>query len=148
VAGSRRAEESRERTFIAIDPDPPPFLILNLMKDFLVQATARPRGQRGRDLREWRSQTLYRCYERSAAGVAQVTERAAFPGAIEFREGHRYVLCRPRPADPPAPAELVELMTAFRQDVDADAQPGENLHDQTLSAIAGIAGRALTVFAM
>jgi len=202
-------EESRERTFITIDPDPPPFLILNLMKDFLVQATARPRGQRGRELREWRSQTLYRCYERAAAGVAQVTEREAFPGAIEFREGHRYVLYRPRPAGPPAPAELVELVAAFRQagwfdgaevcstgrfvswsraakltdadlaraaqaawlafeheaipadpaevawrvllldngrtwseDVDAGAQPGENLHDETLSAIAAIAGKS------
>ena len=200
--------EPGDRSFITVDPDPPPFPILNLMKDFLVQATARPRGLQGRELREWRSQTLYRCYERAATGAAQVTEREAFPCAIEFRHGGRYFLYRPRPADSSAPAELVELVTAFRQagwfdaaevrstgrsvtwskaakltdadlaravqaawlasehqpmpsappeiawrvllldggrtwseDIDADAQPGENIHDQTLGAIAGIAGK-------
>jgi hypothetical protein len=49
------------------------------------------------------------------------------------------------PADPAEMAWRVLLLDNGRtwsEDVDADAQPGENLHGETLSAIAGIAGKS------
>ena len=203
-------DEERERFAVTVEQSSPPFPVLRLIRDFLVQSGARPRGLRGRELRDWRSGTLYRCYERAATGKAQISESQAFPGAAEHREGSSYLLRRPKREDPPASAELVAMVAAFRQagwfeaakvsstgqfttrssatkltdadlaraaqaswqafeheampadpvqaarrllvldggrtwseDVEADARPGDNLHEQTLFAIARIVGKDL-----
>ena len=94
-------DEERERFAVTVEQSSPPFPVLRLIRDFLVQSGARPRGLRGRELRDWRSGTLYRCYERAATGKAQISESQAFPGAAEHREGSSYLLRRPKREDPP-----------------------------------------------
>ncbi len=160
-----------------------------------MQATARPRGRKGHELRQWRTTDLYRCYQRAAADVPLPDEWEAFPGSNEYREGCRYYLVEPPRSDLHPRPELAAAIRAFRQagwfqtsklndaklaaaanatwqahegeeiptataeagwrllvldcgrtwseDVNADARPGDDLHDKTLTAIIEIGGRAL-----
>ncbi len=209
------SDEHFQDYFLTPDPDPPPFALVREVREFLVQSVARRRGGRGRELLQWRGGTLYRCYQRAAAGVAQLPEYEAFPGANEYREGARYDLTRPRRGGPPPAPELVAAVAAFRQagwfeaakitavsragtmtwfpagrltdaelaataraawqafegediplasaemawrllvldsgrtwseDVDADARPGDNIHEQTLFAIVRIGGKGFGGF--
>ncbi len=109
------AGEQFQDFFVTPDPDPPPFPLVRQVREFLVQSLARPRGSRGRQLRQWRSRALYGCYQRAAAGVAQRPEPEEFPGANDIRGGCRYWLERPPRSGPPPPPELVDAVTAFRR---------------------------------
>jgi hypothetical protein len=183
--------------FVTPDAAGSPFPLIRRVREFLVQATARPRGRKGHELQQWRTADLYRCYQRAAAGVPLPDEWAAFPGSNEYREGCRYYLVEPPRSGPEPHPELVAAISAFRQagwfqararklddaklaasanatwqahegeelppaaaeaawrllvlycgrtwseDVDADARPGDDLHEKTLSAILEIGGRAL-----
>lgn len=181
--------------FVTPDSTGSPFPLIRRVRDFLIQATARPRGRKGHELRQWRTADLYRCYQRATAGVPLPEEWEAFPGSNEYREGCRYPLVKPPRSAPGPHPDLVAAVSAFRQagwfqtsklddaqlaatanatwhahegqdimtppaeaawrllmldrgrtwseDVDADARPGDNLHDKTLTAITEIGGPAL-----
>jgi hypothetical protein len=181
--------------FLTPDAAGSPFPLIRRTREFLVQATARPRGRKGHELRQWRTADLYRCYQRATADVPLPEEWEAFPGSNQYREGCRYYLVEPPRSDLEPRPELVAAIRAFRQagwfqasklsdaklaaaanatwqahegeeiptaaaeagwrllvldcgrtwseDVHADARPGDDLHDKTLTAITEIGGRAL-----
>jgi hypothetical protein len=189
------SESGSSKVFLTPDVAGSPFPLIQRIREFLVQATARPRGQKGHELRQWRTADLYRYYQRAAADVPLPEEWEAFPGSNEYREGCRYYLVQPpRSGLEPRP-ELAGAISKFRQagwfqtsklsdaklaaaanatwqahegeeiptatadagwrllvldcgrtwseDVNADARPGDDLHEKTLSAIIEIGGRAL-----
>ena len=84
------------------------------VKDFLVQSTAQPRGTRGRALRDWRSQALWRCYQQAVTGVVPPAADEEFPD-VRFRMEPRYPLGLPARSEPGAPPELVDAVAAFRR---------------------------------
>jgi hypothetical protein len=104
-----------QHLLVTIDPDSPRFDLVSEVREFLVQSVARPRGAAGRQLREWYAGTLERCYQRAATGIVLPDARTVFPGALDGRIGQRYVLARPRPAEPAAPEQLTAMAAAFRQ---------------------------------
>jgi hypothetical protein len=92
-----------------------PFELIRRIREFLVQSVARPRGSRGQQLRRWRAAELYRCYLGAVTGDAPAPEWQQFPGSNNGREGCRYSLATPLPADPDPTAGLVTAVTALRQ---------------------------------
>jgi hypothetical protein len=100
--------------FLTPDAAGPAFPLIRRTREFLVQATARPRGQKGHELRRWRAADLYRCYQRAAADAPLPEEYEAFPGSDEYREGLRYHLVPPPCSAPQPPPELVAAISAFR----------------------------------
>jgi len=189
------SESGSSVDFLTPDAAGSPFPLIRRTREFLVQATARPRGRKGHELRQWRTTDLYRCYQRAAADVPLPDEWEAFPGSNEYREGCRYYLVQPPRSNLEPRPELAAAIRAFRQagwfktsklndaklaaaanatwqahegeeiptatadagwrllvldcgrtwseDVNADARPGDDLHDKTLTAIIEIGGRAL-----
>jgi hypothetical protein len=108
---------TRYRSFvIGLDPEQPQADLIEEIAEFVTQTAARPRGDKGRDLRAWYALTLSRGYERAVHGTAVPDVQAVFPDARQPRGliGVRRSVGMPSRSDPPAAPELVTAMEQLR----------------------------------
>src|SRR5215472_228596 len=107
----------RRNFVIGLDPARPQADLIGEIADFLTQTAARPRGTRGRELRDWYGRTLLRGFERAARGVVVPDVGEVFPDARSVRGWPRRDISRAArlgASSPAQPPELVAALDAFR----------------------------------